>query len=118
MQSSTIKNALLIVAIVSAVPLASCTSPTSPTQSGAGVIGSSITIRGTISGIDRSGPDGINVVIRIPGEPTISGDANTTVLDGSVMGNTTYLRHGYKVTVDGRVTADGAYAKHVVIDSK
>jgi hypothetical protein len=118
MQVSTIKNALLAMTIVSVVPLAACTGPTSPTQSGAGVIGSTITIRGTIDMIQRSGPEGINVVFRIPGEPTISGDANTTVLDGSVMGNTTHLRHGHRVTVDGRVTADGAYAKHVVIDSK
>jgi hypothetical protein len=108
------KCALLAMTIVSAVPIAACTSPTSPSRA----VGSAITIRGTINMIERSGPGGINVVFRIPDEPTVTGDANTTVLDGSQMGNTTNLRHGHRVTVEGTVTADGAYAKHVIIDSQ
>jgi hypothetical protein len=119
MQGSTVKGALLAFAIATVVPVAACTSsPTSPTQSGPGVIGSPFAISGVINKLDRSGPDGLNVVFRIGDEPLIRGDANTTVLDGSVTGNTSYLRHGYRVTVDGRVTADGVYARHVIIDFK
>jgi hypothetical protein len=118
MQGSIIKKALLAFAIASIIPFAACTAPTSPTQSGPGVIGDPISVSGVISVFERSGPDGLNIVFRIGNEPTIRGDANTTVLDGSATGNTSRLQHGYRVTVDGRITADGVYAKHVIIDSK
>lgn len=119
MQGSTIKNVCLAVVIASLVPVAACsTTPTSPTQSGPGVIGAAFTNSGVINMIERSGAGGLNVKFRIGDEPFIFGDANTTVLDGSVTGDTSYLRSGYRVTVNGQVTADGVYAKHVVIDAK
>lgn len=145
MQGSTMKNVFLAIVIASALPLSACgddDAPTSPTQPGPPVSepapapeptptpppptpppapapddGIAITIRGVITQMSRSGSDGLDVVFRIDDEP-IRGDAATTVLDGSVTGNTTYLRDGQTVTIDARQRADHVYAKHVTIDAK
>lgn len=143
MQVSTMKNAFLAVVMASVLPLVACGDddpPTSPTQPGPPLSepaptpeptptppteppapapddGTAITIRGVITQMSRSGSDGLDVVFRIDNEP-IRGDANTTVLDGSVTGNTTYLRDGQTVTIDARQRADHVYAKHVIIDAK
>lgn len=68
--------------------------------------------------MSRSGPAGIDVLFRIDDEPWIRGDANTVVLDGSSIGNTTNLRDRQRVTIDGRQRGDHVYAKHVTIDTR
>ena len=142
MQGSTIKKALLAMVLASALPLAACGddngTPTSPTQPGPPVSqpappapeptptptpappttddGTPITVKGVVSRMSRSGADGIDVVFRVGDEVFMRGDANTTVLIGSTISNTTALREGQIVTVDARQRADHVYAKHVVVD--
>jgi hypothetical protein len=112
MQASTVKNAVLAMLLASALPLAGCgDTPTSPSQS-------SMTLQGVVSRMSRSGPSGLNVVFRVGDEVFVRGDSATTVLDGSITGNTSSVREGQRVTVDAQRRGDEVYARHVIIDSK
>lgn len=109
MRGSTMKYALVAMLLASALPLPACgDTPTSP----------SMTLRGVVSRMSRNGPNGLDVAFRVGDEVFVRGDAATTVLDGSVTGNTSFVREGQIVTVDARQRADHVYARHVVIDSK
>jgi hypothetical protein len=117
-QISTMKSAILAGLILSTVAVAACTGPTSPTAK-LGAIGSDVTLNGVVNRLDRSGTGGIDVSFRVGDEPFIRGDANTTVLDGSITGDTTSLRTGYTVTVQGRIESGTVvYARHVIITAK
>ena len=122
MQASSIGKALAAVVFAATLPLFACgndDSPTSPTtQSGPTVIGATMTLQGVINRMSRSGANGEVVDFRIGDEPFVRGDAATTVLDGSVTGNTSHLRDGQRVTVDAVVRRDYIYARHVVINSR
>ena len=120
MQASSIAKALAAVVFAATLPLSACgdDSPTSPTQSGPTVIGATMTLQGVINRMSRSGANGEVVEFRIGDEPFVRGDAATTVLDGSITGNTSRLRDGQRVTVQAVVRSDYIYARHVVIDSR
>jgi hypothetical protein len=122
MQASSIAKALAVVVLAAALPALACSddSPTSPTstQGGPPVVGATMTLQGVINRMSRSGANGEVVDFRIGDEPFVRGDAATTVLDGSVTGNTSHLRDGQRVTVTAVVRADYIYARHVVIDSR
>lgn len=117
MRISTLKSALLAMVVAAAVPLGACSgTPTSATQL---VVGADFTKSGVINTLDRSGTAGIDVRFRIGDEPFLRADVSTTVLDGSITGDTTFLRSGYNVTVEGKVEArDLVYIRRVVINSK
>lgn len=123
MQASSMAKALAAIVFAATLPLMACgddspTSPTSTTQSGPTVIGATMTLQGVINRMSRSGANGEVVDFRIGDEPFVRGDAATTVLDGSVTGNTSHLRDGQRVTVDAVVRRDYIYARHVVINSR
>lgn len=144
MQGSMMKRALLGIVMASMLPLAACgddnDTPTSPTsQSGPPVSTPApsptpnptpaptpqpppdvaVTVSGFVSLFSRSGPGDINVRFRINDTTFVEGDANTTVLDGSKLGDTTYLRQGQAVTVQGSSRGDGlVYARHIIITSR
>ena len=144
MQGSTLKRGLLGVVMASMLPLAACgddnDTPTSPTsQSGPPVSTPApspaptptpaptppappdvaVTVNGVVSLFSRSGPGDINVRFRINDTTFVEGDANTTVLDGSKLGGTSYLRLGQAVTVQGSSRGEGlVYARHIVITSR
>lgn len=144
MQGSRLKSALLGVVMASMLPLAACgddnDTPTSPTsQSGPPVSTPApsptpnptpaptpqpppdvaVTVSGFVSLFSRSGPGDINVRFRINDTTFVEGDANTTVLDGSKLGDTTYLRQGQAVTVQGSSRGAGlVYARHIIITSR
>jgi hypothetical protein len=76
-------------------------------------------VTGFVSLFSRSGPGDINVYFRISDTTFVEGDANTTVLDGSKLGDTTYLRLGQAVTVQGSSRGPGlVYARHIIITSR
>ena len=121
MQASSITKALAAVVFAATLPVLACSddSPTSPTtQSGPTVVGATLTLQGVINRMSRSGANGEVVDFRIGDEPFVRGDAATTVLDGSITGNTSRLRDGQRVTVDAVVRRDYIYARHVVINSR
>ena len=144
MQGSTLKRAFLGIVMASMLPLAACDNsgtPTSPTsQSGPPVSTPApapapsptpepappppppevaVTVSGFVSLFSRSGPGDINVKFRINDTTFVEGDANTTVLDGSKLGDTTYLRQGQAVTVQGSSRGEGlVYARHIIITSR
>ena len=121
MQASSIAKALAAIVLAATLPLMACgddDSPTSPTQSGPTVVGATMTLQGVINRMSRSGANGEVVEFRIGDEPFVRGDAATTVLDGSITGNTSRLRDGQRVTVTAVVRSDYIYARHVVIDSR
>jgi hypothetical protein len=123
MQASSIAKALAAGILAATLPMLACsddapTSPTSTTQSGPTVVGASMTLQGIINRMSRSGANGEVVDFRIGDEPFVRGDAATTVLDGSVTGNTSRLRDGQRVTVNAVVRQDYIYARHVQIDSR
>jgi hypothetical protein len=118
-------KALGAVILAATLPVLACygdddspTSPTSTTQSGPTVIGATMTLQGVINRMSRSGANGEVVDFRIGDDPFVRGDAATTVLDGSITGNTSRLRDGQRVTVDAVVRRDYIYARHVQIDSR
>jgi hypothetical protein len=49
-------------------------------------------------------------------DQVVRGDAATVVVNGPVHGNTTFLRDGQTVAIDGRQRADHLYARLIVID--
>ena len=141
MPGATLKRALLGIVMASLLPLAACgdgnDTPTSPTsQSGPPVstpapsptpspgpapipTDVAVTVSGVVSLFSRSGPGDINVRFRINDTTFVEGDANTTVLDGSKLGNTSYLRLGHAVTVQGSSRGEGlVYARHIIITSR
>lgn len=144
MPGATVKRALLGIVMASMLPLAACgddnDTPTSPTsQSGppASTPAPSpapnpapaptpqpppdvaVTVSGFVSLFSRSGPGDINVRFRINDTTFVEGDANTTVRDGSQLGDTTYLRQGQAVSVQGSSRGEGlVYARHVIITSR
>jgi len=61
----------------------------------------------------------MNVKFRVNDTTFVEGDANTTVLDGSKLGDTSYLRQGQAVTVQGSARGQGlVYARHIIITSR
>ena len=139
MQGTRLKATVLVFVLVPSLTILACagssgtpTAPTVPTSAVAAPApnpapgpaptvpdeGAPITVRGAINRMSRSGPAGIDVLFRIGDEPWVRGDAATTVLDGSSIGNTTNLRDRQTVTIDGRQRADHVYAKRVTIDTK
>ena len=144
MQGSTLKKAFLGIVVASMLPLAACSdssdTPTSPTtQSGPPTSTPApsptpsptptpapptppevaVTVNGFISLFSRSGPGDMNVKFRVNDTTFVEGDANTTVLDGSKLGDTTYLRQGQAVTVQGSARGQGlVYARHIIITSR
>src|SRR5262245_53646169 len=143
MPGSKLKKPVLGIVMASMLPLAACagdsgTTPTSPTtQSGPPTSAPTaspapdptptpqpppapaVTVSGFVSLFSRSGPGDINVRFRINDTTFVEGDANTTVLDGSKLGDTTYLRLGQAVTVQGTARGEGlVYARHVIITSR
>ena len=125
MRASSMTKALAAIVLAATLPLLACSddSPTSPSQSGPTiqsgptVVGATMTLKGVINRMSRSGANGEVVDFRIGDEPFVRGDAATTVLGGSLTGNTSWLRDGQRVTVDAVVRRDYIYARHVVIDS-
>ena len=143
MQGSILKHAFLGIVMASMLPLAACgennDTPTSPTsQSGPPVSTPApsptpsptpgptppptevaVTVSGVVSLFSRSGPGDINVRFRISDTTFVEGDANTTVLDGSKLGGTSYLRLGQAVTVQGSSRGEGlVHARHIIITSR
>jgi len=144
MQGSTLKRAFLGIVIASMLPLAACgddtDTPTSPTsQSGPPVSTPApsptpnptpaptpqpppdvaVTVSGAVSLFSRSGPGDMNIRFRINDTTFVEGDANTTVLDGSRLGNTSFVRQGDAVTVQGSQRGEGlVYARHIIITSR
>jgi hypothetical protein len=142
MPGSTLKKAGLGIVMASMLTLAACAgdsgTPTSPTtQTGPPVstpapepapppapptpppTDTAVTVTGFVSLFSRSGPGDINVYFRISDTTFVEGDANTTVLDGSKLGDTTYLRLGQAVTVQGSSRGPGLiYARHIIITSR
>jgi hypothetical protein len=129
--------------MASILPLAACAgdsgTPTSPTTQSGPPVGApvpspapdptpapqppppppAVTVSGFVSLFSRSGPGDINVRFRINDTTFVEGDANTTVLDGSKLGDTTYLRLGQAVTVEGSARGEGlVYARHIIITSR
>ena len=145
MHGSMMKNIFLGIGMASMLLLAACgddnDTPTSPTSQQSGPPVSTpapsptpnptpaptpqpppdvaVTVSGFISLFSRSGPGDINVRFRVNDTTFVEGDANTTVLDGSKLGDTTYLRQGQAVTVQGSSRGEGlVYARHIIITSR
>jgi hypothetical protein len=104
MSGATLKSVILSIVLASSLPLAACgddsNSPTSPTQPGPPV-GEHVTVNGSISNLNRSGPDGLNVTFRIDDVTIVRAAANTPVITGSMTSNTSALRSGQPVAAEG-----------------
>jgi hypothetical protein len=120
MSGATIKSVFLSIVLASSLPLMACSdndSPTSPTQPGPPV-GELVTLNGSISNLERSGPDGLNVSFRIDDFTIVRATASTPVIDGSMTSNTSALRAGQSVAAEG-VRANGVLdATKITITSK
>ena len=129
MLATTIKKAVLILALSSVVPLAACSddpeTPNSPTQPGPTVTEPPTTttppdttppttptpptddrpvvsITGVVANLTRSGANGLDVTFRIDDLTIVRADADTPVTSGSQTGRTDFLREGQTVTAQGR----------------
>jgi hypothetical protein len=103
MSGVTIKSVILSFVLASSLPLAACgdnDSPTSPTQPGPSV-GEHVTVNGSISNLNRSGPDGLTVTFRIDDSTIVRAASNTPVITGSMTSNTSALRSGQPVAAEG-----------------
>jgi hypothetical protein len=104
MSGVTLKSVILSIVLASSLPLAvACgdsDSPTSPTQSGPPV-GEFVTVNGSISNLNRSGPDGLNVTFRIDDFTIVRATGSTPVVTGSMTSNTSALRSGQPVAAEG-----------------
>lgn len=144
MQGSTIKYAFLAMAVATTLPLAACSdendTPTSPTQAGPPVSTPApeptpaptptptpppappsdpiVTVTGPIANLSRSGPDGLDVTFRIDDFTIVRAGAATPVVSGSATGDTSYLRMGQTVSVDGRRTDGFLDATRIIITSQ
>lgn len=145
MQGSTIKYAFLTMAVATALPLAACSkndTPTSPTQAGPPVSTPApdpapaptptptptpppappsapiVTVAGPIANLSRGGPDGLDVTFRIDDFTIVRASAATPVISGSATGDTSYLRLGQTVAVEGRRTDGFLDATRITITSQ
>lgn len=129
MQVSSVKSVLLSFVIASALPILACSddndTPTSPTQPGPPVSTPPpapptadpvppappppptddrpiVTLTGGISNLNRTGPDGLDVNFRIDDFTIVRASAGTPVISGGTTGDTSSIRSGQTLTVEGR----------------
>jgi hypothetical protein len=102
MSGARIKYAILSLVLALSLPIVACSkdSPTSPTQSGP-LVGENVTVSGTIVNLNRSGAGGLNVSFRVDDFTIVHATPGTTVIAGSVTGDTSHLRSGQVVTAEG-----------------
>ena len=128
MLATTLKNAVLIFALSSVVPLAACSddpeTPSSPTQPGPPVSDTPPTtpappstppappvddrpvvmITGVVVNLSRGGTNGLDISFRIDDTTIVRAPGGTTVMVGSQTFNTDAVRTGQTVLVQGRRT--------------
>jgi len=141
MKRSSVKNALLAMVVVSALPLAACSddndTPTSPTQAGPPVStpdptpaptpsptpeptptpAPGITVTGNIANLARSGADGLDVSFRIDDFTIVHASGSTPVISGSATTNTSALRENMSVSAEGTRTNGTLNATRISITS-
>ena len=126
MQGRALKLSVIAVALLPLLAIQACSddseTPTAPSATAASGSaqneGTPTVVRGGINRMTRSGSTGIDVLFRVGDEQWVRGDAATVVLDGSSSTfNTTALRDGLSVTIEGRQRADYVYAGRVTIDT-
>jgi PBP1b-binding outer membrane lipoprotein LpoB len=145
MQRSAIKNVLLAMVVVSALPLAACSddndTPTSPTQPGPPVSTPDpapapaptptpeptptpapepapvVTVTGNIANLARSGADGLDVSFRIDDFTIVHASGSTPVISGSATTNTSALTENMSVSVEGSRTNGTLNATRITIAS-
>lgn len=140
MKISTLKLALAAILVASMVPLAACNddNPTSPTQPGPPVTNPppdpgpdpdppppppppdddddvTVSVTGEVVNLVRSGEGDLDVSFRIDDFTIARVSANTPVVSGGVTGDTTHIRSGQTVTVDGRRDGEFLDATRVTI---
>ncbi|MGE0864418.1 MAG: hypothetical protein AB7P34_11000 [Vicinamibacterales bacterium] len=76
-----------------------------------------VTITGGIANLSRSGPNGLDVQFRIDDFTIVRAGASTPVVSGSTTGDTSYIRSGMTLTVEGRRTNGFLDATRVTIVS-
>lgn len=144
MSGSTIKNALLALAVASVLPLAACSddndTPTSPTQPGPPVTTpppnpeptppptpepppapeppATVTVTGNIANLARSGADGLDVSFRIDDFTIVHAAGSTPVISGSATTNTSALTQDMSVSVEGTRTDGTLNATRITITSQ
>lgn len=144
MSGSTIKNALLALAVASVLPLAACSddndTPTSPTQPGPPVTTPppnpeptppptpepppapepppTVTVTGNIANLARSGADGLDVSFRIDDFTIVHAAGSTPVISGSATTNTSALTQDMSVSVEGTRTDGTLNATRITITSQ
>ena len=129
MPGTTLKRAVLIIALSSVVPLAACNdddpdTPNTPTQPGPPVNETPsapptspapppgppsddrpvVTLTGTVANLDRSGAGDLDISFRIDDRTIVRAANGTPVTSGSQSFNTDAVRNGQTVTVQGRRT--------------
>ncbi len=129
MQRSSVKSAILSLVIASSLPILACSddndTPTSPTQPGPPIAEPAPppapepeppappppsppptdaieTVTGAIANLNRTGPDGLDVTFRIDDFTIVRASASTPVISGSTTGDTSYIRSGQTLSVEGR----------------
>lgn len=129
MQRSSVKSAILSLVIASSLPILACSddndTPTSPTQPGPPIAEPAPppapepepeppaptpppptdaieTVTGGIANLNRTGPDGLDVTFRIDDFTIVRASASTPVISGSTTGDTSYIRSGQTLSVEGR----------------
>ena len=129
MQVSSVKSVLLSFVVASALPILACSddndTPTSPTQPGPPIAEPAptppapepeppappppptderpvVTVTGGISNLNRTGPDGLDVNFRIDDFTIVRASASTPVISGGTTGDTSSIRSGQTLTVEGR----------------
>ena len=128
MLATTMKSAVLIFALASAVPLTACSddpdTPSSPTQPGPTVTPPPttttpppdptpppptddrpvVTLTGVVANLDRSGAGDLDITFRIDSFTIVRAAGGTPVTFGSQSFNTDAVRNGQTVSVQGRRT--------------
>jgi hypothetical protein len=128
MLGTSLKKAVLILALSAAVPLAACSdddpTPTSPTQPGPPVTNTPptttpppdttppatppaddrpvVSVTGTVVNLTRSGANDLDITFRIDDRTIVRAGGGTPVTAGSRTGRTDFVRNGQTVTVQGR----------------
>lgn len=129
MQSTTIKQTLLVLVLGSSVAMAACgkdnNTPTSPTQPGPTVSTPAPTpapeptapvpqppsdtpttsVSGQVFNLTRSGAGDLNIDFRIDSFTVVKAAAGTPVISGGQTFNTDAIRNGQMVTAEGKRTA-------------